>query len=129
MLSFFFGGILGSLHGVRICEAEGLRVDEFGSLLADIAPLLGGDVKHLAESIHAGKYENPEALLKTWAAALERIEQHAREAKINFRVSGFCLSALPERYCCRLRNGGGYFPHQSSACGPLTPRWSGRRLL
>ncbi len=83
VLSFFVGGLLGSLHGARICEAEGLRVDEFGSLLADIAPILGGDVKHLGETIQVGNYENPQAALKTWAAALGRIVQQARDAQIN----------------------------------------------
>lgn len=83
VLSFLVGGLLGSLHGARICEAEGLRVDEFGSLLADIAPILGGDVKHLGETIQVGKYENPQAALKTWAAALGRIQQQARDAQIN----------------------------------------------
>lgn len=83
VLSFFVGGLLGSLHGARICEAEGLRVDEFGSLLADTAPILGGDVKHLGETIQVGKYENPQAALKTWAAALGRIVQQARDAQIN----------------------------------------------
>ncbi len=83
VLSFFAGGLLGSLHGARICEGEGLRVDEFGALLADIAPILGGDVKHLGETIQMGKYENPQATLKTWAAALGRIVQQARDAQIN----------------------------------------------
>ncbi len=96
LLSFFFGGILGSLHGVRICEAEGLPVDEYGSLLADISPLLGGDVKHLAESIHAVNYENHEARLKTWAAGLERIEGHAREAQIDSGFPSFA-SALCQK--------------------------------
>jgi 3-hydroxyisobutyrate dehydrogenase-like beta-hydroxyacid dehydrogenase len=92
LISFFFGGIIGSLHGVRICEAEGLAVDEYGSLLGDIAPLVGGDVKHIAQSIHAGDYENPQARLKTWAAGFERIEQHAREAKINSEFPAFASS-------------------------------------
>jgi 3-hydroxyisobutyrate dehydrogenase-like beta-hydroxyacid dehydrogenase len=102
LLSFFFGGILGSLHGVRICEAEGLPVSEYGSLLADISPLLGGDVKHLAESILEGNFENPEARLTTWAAALERIERHAQEAEINSEFPAFasalCRKGIVEGY-------------------------------
>jgi len=68
-------------------------VNKFGSLLADFAPLLGGDLKHVAESIHAGEYENPEAPVKTWAAVLERIEKHAQEAQINSEFPAFA-SAL-----------------------------------
>jgi 3-hydroxyisobutyrate dehydrogenase-like beta-hydroxyacid dehydrogenase len=102
VVSFFFGGIVGSLHGVRICEAEGLPVEEYGSLLGEIAPLLGGDVKNLAQSIQAGEYENPQARLKTWAAGSVRIEQHARESQINSEFPAFA-SAL-----CRKGIAAGY---------------------
>lgn len=93
VLSFFLGSILGALHGARICEAEGLRVDEFGSLLADIAPVVGGDIKHLGAIIQAGTYEHPQASLRTWAGAVGRILQHARDAKINVEFPVFA-SAL-----------------------------------
>lgn len=83
ILSYFFGAILGCIHGARICESEGLPVDSFGSMLADFSPVLAGEVKHIGENIHAGAYENPQASLKTYAAAAERLVQHAREGKIN----------------------------------------------
>jgi 3-hydroxyisobutyrate dehydrogenase-like beta-hydroxyacid dehydrogenase len=94
VLSFWAGGLLGSLHGARICEAEGLRVDEYGSLLADFAPILGGDVKHLGETIQAGTYENPQATLKTWAAALGRIAQQARDARIDAEFPAFASATF-----------------------------------
>lgn len=93
LLSFFVGALLGSLHGARICEAEGLRVDEFGSFLAAVAPVVAGDVKHLAETIQTGRYENPQAALKTWAAAVGLILQQARDAQINSEFPTFA-SAL-----------------------------------
>lgn len=94
VLSFFVGALVGALHGARICEVEGLPVDEFGSLLADIAPIVGGDVKHLGESIHAGNYENPQALLKTWEAAVQRIGQQAQDTRINSEFPTFVLKLL-----------------------------------
>jgi len=95
-LSYFAGALLGALHGARICEAEGLRVDEFGSLIADTAPLLGADIKHMGEAIQESKYENPQAALQGWAAALRRIAQHARHARINSDFPSFA-SALFEK--------------------------------
>jgi len=83
ILSYFHEGILGCIHGARICESEGLPVDSFGSMLADLSPVLAGQVKHIGEIIHAGAYENPQASLKTHAAASERLVQQAREGKIN----------------------------------------------
>lgn len=83
ILSYFFGGILGCIHGARICESEGLPVDSFGSMLANFSSVLAGEAKHIGETIHAGAYENPQASLKTYAAAAERLAQQAREGEIN----------------------------------------------
>jgi hypothetical protein len=52
-LSFIFGALLGALHGARVCEVEGLRVDEFGSMLAELVPVAGTEVKHLGGRIQA----------------------------------------------------------------------------
>jgi 3-hydroxyisobutyrate dehydrogenase-like beta-hydroxyacid dehydrogenase len=62
VLSSLFGAIFGFLHGSRICESEGLRVDSFGSMVADLAPVIGEMIKHNAEVIQAGTYENPNLL-------------------------------------------------------------------
>jgi len=83
ILSYFYGGMLGCIHGASICESEGLPLDSFGSMLADLSPVLAGQVKHIGEVIHAGTYENPQASLKTHTAAVGRLVQQARESKIN----------------------------------------------
>src|SRR5687768_12758847 len=41
ILSFWFGGNIGFLHGVRICEAEGFPVKEFAAMARAIAPYAG----------------------------------------------------------------------------------------
>jgi hypothetical protein len=126
VLSFFAGGLLGAVHGARICEAEGLRVDEFGSLLADIAPLLGGDVKHLGETISGGQVRESPSCVEDMGGSVRTDPAASARGPDQFRVSDFCLSAFPERYYGRLRNGGSCFPHQSSARRRLTLRFTGR---
>jgi 3-hydroxyisobutyrate dehydrogenase-like beta-hydroxyacid dehydrogenase len=91
--SFYIAGLLGFVHGARICEVEGVRVDEFGSLLADTVSVLGGEVKRLGETIQAGKYENPQVSLGGWAAVTGRLMDLARDAQINSEFPTFA-SAL-----------------------------------
>jgi 3-hydroxyisobutyrate dehydrogenase-like beta-hydroxyacid dehydrogenase len=85
-LSFVFGALLGALHGARICEVESLRVDDFGSMLAELVPVVGGEVKQLTERIQADRYDGSQAALRTYAAAAVRLVQQARDASID---SGF----------------------------------------
>lgn len=119
-LSYFAGALLGALHGARICEAEVLRVDEFGSLIADTAPLLGADIKHMGEAIQESKYENPQAALQGWAAGPPTNRAASTPRPDQLRLSELCLRALREGCCRRLRNGGSCVPHQSAARGRLT---------
>jgi 3-hydroxyisobutyrate dehydrogenase-like beta-hydroxyacid dehydrogenase len=81
-LSFLFGGLLGALHGARVCEVEGLRTDEFGAMLAELAPVLGQEVRHLGERIQANRYDGTQAALRTYAAAATRLVEQARDGRI-----------------------------------------------
>jgi 3-hydroxyisobutyrate dehydrogenase-like beta-hydroxyacid dehydrogenase len=83
VLSFYFGGIFGFLHGSLVCESEGLRVDSFGAMVADIAPVLGEIIKHQSEVIQAGTYKRPESSVRICAKAFELFVRQAREARIN----------------------------------------------
>jgi len=91
-LSYFYGGMLGCIHGASICEAEGFPLDSYGAMLADLSPVLAGQVKHIGEVIQAGTYENPNASLKTHTAAVGRILQQAEEGKINAEYPLFVTS-------------------------------------
>lgn len=85
-LSFVFGALPGALHGARICEAEGLHVDDFGSMLGELAPVVGGEVKQLAKRIQADRYDGSLAALRTYAAAAARLVQRTSDSRID---SGF----------------------------------------
>jgi len=93
-LSFVFGALLGALHGARVCEVEGLRVDEFGSMLAELVPVVGTEVKHLGERIQAGRYGDSQAALRTYAAAAGRLVELARDARINADFPAYAAGAF-----------------------------------
>lgn len=82
-LSFVFGALLGALHGASVCEAEGLRVDEFGAMLGDLVPVVGGEVRQLSERIQANRFDGSQAALRTYAAAAMRLVHQARESRID----------------------------------------------
>ncbi len=88
-LSYLFGGLLGAIHGVLICEAEGLDVAAFGSQLAGLAPVIGGMVRHMCEAIHAGSFEKAESSVAICAAFFETLGQQAEEAGINAEYPAF----------------------------------------
>jgi 3-hydroxyisobutyrate dehydrogenase-like beta-hydroxyacid dehydrogenase len=88
-LSYIYGAVLGFFHGARICEAEGFRVDSYGSIVADIAPTFGEFLKHEGAVIQTGNYAISESPLKISVEATERLVQTAREAQINTEFPTF----------------------------------------
>ena len=81
LLTHQLSNYLGVWHGARACEAEGLGVDVFASMLRpdDLSA-------HLAWRIHKADYDNPGATLEVWNAALDRIVEHARTANVNQEI-------------------------------------------
>jgi 3-hydroxyisobutyrate dehydrogenase-like beta-hydroxyacid dehydrogenase len=80
---------LGVWHGARACEAEGLGVDVFASMLPPDHP-----ATHLAWRIQKADYDNPGATLEVWNAALDIIVAHTRTAKINREIPELISSLL-----------------------------------
>jgi 3-hydroxyisobutyrate dehydrogenase-like beta-hydroxyacid dehydrogenase len=91
LLTHQLSNYLGVWHGARACEAEGLGVDVFASMLPPDDP-----AAHLAWRVHKADYANPGATLDVWNAALDRIVEHARTAKIN-RETPELISSLFRR--------------------------------
>lgn len=83
MLSYLAGHWIGLCQGARVCEAEGISVTAFGSMLADLTPSLGVEAKHLSAVIENDDYANPESTIKTTGEDVARLVQHSREAGIN----------------------------------------------
>lgn len=74
--------VLGALHGARFCEVEGLPMEELDSMLAELVPVIGTEVKHLGLRIQADRYGDSQAALRTYAAAARLVER-SRETRIN----------------------------------------------
>jgi hypothetical protein len=66
-------------------------VDAFGSLLSDLAPVIGNMVKHMSDVIQAGMHEGPQASLAICVGGFEGIMQQARNARINAELPTFAL--------------------------------------
>ena len=91
LLTHQLSNYLGVWHGARACEAEGLGVDVFASMLPPDDP-----AAQLAWRIHRADYDSPGATLEVWDAALDEIVDHARAAKINREIPEL-LSSLFRR--------------------------------
>lgn len=89
LLSYWFGGVLGFLHGARTCESEGFPADSFGATVGALAPVVGEQNKKMGEDIRVEKYDNPESSIRICAAGMELIARHAREAGINSEFPDF----------------------------------------
>jgi 3-hydroxyisobutyrate dehydrogenase-like beta-hydroxyacid dehydrogenase len=92
VLAYLAGRWIGFCHGALICEAEGLGVASFGSLLADLAPILGADDKHMGAVIENGDFADPESALKTAGEDIGRLVRQAEEAGINPEVPRFAAA-------------------------------------
>ncbi|MBW4577951.1 MAG: hypothetical protein KME42_00045 [Tildeniella nuda ZEHNDER 1965/U140] len=88
-LSYIYGAVLGFFHGARICEAEGFRVNTYGSIVADIAPSFGEFLKHEGTVIQTGDYTVSESPLKISVEATERLVKTAQAAQINAEFPTF----------------------------------------
>jgi 3-hydroxyisobutyrate dehydrogenase-like beta-hydroxyacid dehydrogenase len=72
-----YGRFLAISHAARICESEGVGMDEFARLFPQ-----DPTVQHYAAVIATDSYENCTAILKVWRAALQNILKQGRDAGI-----------------------------------------------
>jgi 3-hydroxyisobutyrate dehydrogenase-like beta-hydroxyacid dehydrogenase len=85
-LTYFFGGLRGFYHGARICEAEGLKVADYGQLLLGSATALGAMVATDAANIQSENFAAIDATLEICARSLDLIDRHAVEAGLDRQV-------------------------------------------
>ncbi|MBB6674338.1 NAD(P)-dependent oxidoreductase [Cohnella nanjingensis] len=95
-LSTLFGAMLGFFHASRILESDGLRVDAFGSMIAEIAPVIGEMIKHEGEVIQAGSFTPPQSSLDTCMVTVKLFIEQAREAGINAEFPAFALGLFQQ---------------------------------
>lgn len=82
-LSYIYGAMIGFVHGARIAESEGFRVDRYGALVAGIAPTFADFLKYEADVIQSGDFTVGESPLSISVEATARIARAARESGLN----------------------------------------------
>lgn len=82
-LSYLFGSYLGFFHAARILESDGLRIDDFGSMIAHVSQVVGEVIKYESEVIQTETYDNPQSSINMCMTTVELFMVQAQEAKIN----------------------------------------------
>jgi 3-hydroxyisobutyrate dehydrogenase-like beta-hydroxyacid dehydrogenase len=90
-LSCMFGAMSGFFHGARICESEGLKVNEFSQMIGAISPVLGEMIDAEGQAIHTGRYGEPESSMATCAGSGLLFVKQAREAKLDASFPDFLM--------------------------------------
>ncbi|HEY2493607.1 MAG TPA: NAD(P)-binding domain-containing protein [Paenibacillus sp.] len=91
-LSYLFGSYLGFFHAARILESDGLHVDDFGSMIANISPVIGEVMKYESEVIQTETYDNPQSSLNMCMVTIDLLMEQAHEAGINSAFPVFAES-------------------------------------
>ncbi|HEU4533566.1 MAG TPA: NAD(P)-binding domain-containing protein, partial [Polyangiaceae bacterium] len=78
-LSYVYGSFLGFLYGARFAEAEGFGVDDYGRIVAEIAPGFGAFLAHEGAVIARGDYAPSQSPMSISIEATARLAAMARE--------------------------------------------------
>jgi 3-hydroxyisobutyrate dehydrogenase-like beta-hydroxyacid dehydrogenase len=76
----YYGMFLSLFHNVQICQAEGIPLEQFITLLDEQGKSYE---KWLCENIRSGNYQETSAPLELWAGSIGQIAQHARDSHIH----------------------------------------------
>ena len=76
----YYGMFLSLLHSVQICQAEGIPLEEYITLLGKQGK---NYEKWLCENIQSGNYQETSAPLELWAGGIKQIAQHAQDSHIH----------------------------------------------
>jgi len=94
-LVYSLGKFVGFAHAARICEAEGVGLDQFASIFPE-----GEPARELADMVHADNYAlgdiHPGASVRVWEGVVQLMQDHAQKSGINSEVPNF-ISALFKR--------------------------------
>ena len=83
----YYGMFLSLFHSVQICQAEGIPLEEFITLLGRQSK---NYEKWLCENILSGNYQETSSPLELWAGGIQQIARHAQDSQID---TGFVMLA------------------------------------
>jgi 3-hydroxyisobutyrate dehydrogenase-like beta-hydroxyacid dehydrogenase len=84
LLTVELGKYVGALHGALLCSAEGVGLDVFASMFPQ-----GEPARAFIELLASEAFDNPNCTLTVWLAALQRIQDQARNVGINSEIPDF----------------------------------------
>ena len=76
----YYGMFLSLFHSVQICQAEGIPLEEYITLLGEQGK---NYEKWLCENIQSGNYEETSSPLELWAGGIRQIARHAQDSHIH----------------------------------------------
>ncbi|HET6822480.1 MAG TPA: NAD(P)-dependent oxidoreductase [Anaerolineales bacterium] len=76
----YYGMFLSLFHSVQICQAEGIPLEQFITLLGQQGK---NYEKWLCENIRSGNYQETSAPLELWAGGIHQIARHAQDSHIH----------------------------------------------
>jgi 3-hydroxyisobutyrate dehydrogenase-like beta-hydroxyacid dehydrogenase len=75
----YYGMFLSLFHSIQICQAEGIPLEQYITLLGEQGK---NYEKWLCENIQSGNYQETSAPLELWAGGIQQIAQHARDSHL-----------------------------------------------
>ena len=85
LLSTYFSFLFGVLHGVAICDAEGLPFDAFKQVGNSLMPVFSGVLERSVDMIASGTFDSQHSTLETSSGAMSQIAAVVREAGLDER--------------------------------------------
>lgn len=82
-LAYLFGSYLGFFHAARILESDDLSVSDFGTMIAQVSPVIGEVMKYQGIVIQNNNYSQPLSSLQMSMTSIELLTLQARESGIN----------------------------------------------
>jgi 3-hydroxyisobutyrate dehydrogenase-like beta-hydroxyacid dehydrogenase len=76
----YYGMFLSLFHSVQICQAEGIPLEQYITLLGEQGK---NYEKWLCENIQSGNYQESSSPLELWAGGIGQIARHARDSHID----------------------------------------------
>jgi 3-hydroxyisobutyrate dehydrogenase-like beta-hydroxyacid dehydrogenase len=76
----YYGMFLSLFHSVQICQAEGIPLDQFSTLLGEQGKAYE---QWLCDSIRLGNYQETSAPLELWARGIQHVAHHAQDSRID----------------------------------------------
>lgn len=72
-LTWLYGSYIGLIYGIRLTQAFGLKLDDFGKIIAEIVPGFTDFFRHEVSMVSAGNYDVTQSPLEISVLATKRI--------------------------------------------------------